>query len=123
MPTTFTGGSGGSGPAGKLLVDSNGNLFGFTSSGGANSAGTVFEIKKTAGVYASAPTVLTSFSSDLVPVGSANLVEDTAGDLFGTTTSLVFEVQKTGASNYAAPVSLGTIPGGAAGIGESNHRR
>ena len=73
--------------------------------------GTVFEIKKTGGVYASAPTVLTSFGSGIVPSGSGNLVEDAAGDLFGTTTSSVFEVQKTGAS-YATPVSLVPFPVG-----------
>ena len=105
----FTGGANGSHPGGRLLVDASGNLFGTTLSGGAHGAGTVFEIKKTSGVYASAPTVLTSFSSGIVPSGSGNLVEDAAGDLFGTTTSSVFEVQKTG-SSYAAPASLLSIP-------------
>jgi uncharacterized repeat protein (TIGR03803 family) len=109
----FAGGAGGSGPGGKLLVDASGNLFGFTSSGGAHSAGTVFELKS----GNSTPTILTSFTSGVVPFGSSNLVEDAAGDLFGTTTSSVFEVQKTGPSSYAAPVSLGPIPGGAGGIG------
>ena len=92
-------------------MDASGNLFGTTLSGGANNAGTVFEIKKTGGVYASAPTVLTSFASGITPSGSGNLVEDAAGDLFGSTTSSVFEVQKTGA-NYATPVSLVPFPVG-----------
>ena len=105
----FTGGANGSHPGGRLLVDASGDLFGTTLSGGANNAGAVFEIKKTAGVYASAPTVLTSFSSGIVPSGSGNLVEDAAGDLFGTTTSSVFEVKKTG-SSYGAPTSLLSIP-------------
>ncbi len=112
MPTTFSPGAGGSHPGGRLLVDASGNLFGTTLSGGANNAGTVFEIKKTGGVYASAPTVLTSFSSGIVPSGSGNLVEDAAGDLFGTTTSSVFEVKKTGANSYATPVSLVPFPVG-----------
>ena len=111
LPTTFAGGAGGSHPGGTLLVDASGNLFGTTLSGGANNAGTVFEIKKTGGVYASAPTVLTSFASGITPSGSGNLVEDAAGDLFGSTTSSVFEVQKTGA-NYATPVSLVPFPVG-----------
>jgi hypothetical protein len=42
---------------------------------------------------------------------SGNLVEDAAGDLFGTTTGSVFEVKKTG-SNYGAPTSLLSIPMG-----------
>jgi uncharacterized repeat protein (TIGR03803 family) len=114
LATTFAGGAGGSHPAGRLLVDASGNLFGTTSSGGANNAGTVFEIKKTGGVYASAPTVLTSFSSGIVPFGSGNLVEDAAGDLFGTTTDSVFEVKKIGAT-YATPVALGPFPAGQIG--------
>jgi uncharacterized repeat protein (TIGR03803 family) len=111
LPTTFSGGAGGSNPGGRLLVDASGNLFGTTLSGGAHNAGTVFEIKKTGGVYASAPTVLTSFGSGITPSGLGNLVEDAAGNLFGTTTNSVFEVKKTGAT-YAAPVSLVPFPVG-----------
>ena len=103
----FTGGADGANPGGRLLVDASGNLFGTTLSGGAHGSGTVFELK----AGATTPTVLTSFSSGIVPSGSGNLVEDAAGDLFGTTTSSVFEVQKTGAS-YAAPVSLVPFPVG-----------
>ena len=115
LPTTFAGGAGpskASHPGGRLLVDASGNLFGTTLSGGANNAGTVFEIKKTGGVYASAPTVLTSFASGITPSGLGNLVEDAAGNLFGTTTSSVFEVRKTGANSYATPVSLVPFPVG-----------
>ena len=72
----FTGGASGANPGGKLLVDASGNLFGTTASGGASGAGTVFEIQKTGGVYASTPTTLTSFTSGLTPSGSGNLVED-----------------------------------------------
>ncbi|HEY6521542.1 MAG TPA: choice-of-anchor tandem repeat GloVer-containing protein, partial [Roseiarcus sp.] len=67
LPTTFSGGAGGSHPGGRLLVDANGNLFGTTLSGGANNAGTVFEIQKTGNTYATSPTILTSFSSGIVP--------------------------------------------------------
>jgi hypothetical protein len=102
---TFTGGAGGSNPGGRLLVDANGNLFGTTASGGVNNAGTVFEIPKTGGGYASTPTTLTSFSAGVTPSGSGNLVEDAAGDLFGTSTNSVFEVLKTG-SSYAPPIDL-----------------
>jgi uncharacterized repeat protein (TIGR03803 family) len=103
----FTGNAGGSNPGGRLLVDASGNLFGTTLSGGANGSGTVFELK----TGTSTPTVLTSFGSGIVPSGLGNLFEDAAADLFGTTTSSVFEVQKTDAS-YAAPVSLVPFPVG-----------
>jgi uncharacterized repeat protein (TIGR03803 family) len=113
-PTTlsnFTGGANGANPGGKLLVDASGDLFGTTLSGGANGAGTVFEIKNTGGVYASTPITLTSFGSGITASGSGNLVEDAAGNLFGTTTSSVFEVVKT-LSGYSAPVSLVPFPVG-----------
>ena len=107
----FAGGAGGAHPGGGLLVDASGNLFGTTASGGAHSAGTVFEIQKTASGYATTPTVLTSFGSGVTPNGAGNLVKDAAGDLFGTTTAdTVFEVQKTG-SSYAAPVFI-SFPAG-----------
>ena len=72
MPTNFSGGAGGSHPGGMLLVDANGNLFGTTLSGGANNAGTVFEIQKTGETYATSPTILTSFNSGIVPFGYNN---------------------------------------------------
>ncbi len=71
----------------------------------------MFELPKTGGVYATTPTTLTSFGSGITPSGSGNLVEDAAGNLFGSTTSSVFEVKKTGAS-YAAPVNLVPFPVG-----------
>jgi hypothetical protein len=110
---------GASHPGGRLLVDASGNLFGTTLSGGANGSGTVFELQKTGSGYATTPTVLTSFGSGITASGFGNLVEDSAGDLFGTlyetidgtATSAVFEVQKTG-SSYSAPVSLVPFPVG-----------
>ncbi len=113
---TFTGGAGGSLPEGALLVDASGNLFGTTVAGGANNTGTVFELPKTGNSYSSTPTVLASFGSGVTGVGQGNLVEDAAGDLFGTTTSSVFEVQKTGTgTGYADPVSLVAFPAGTLG--------
>src|SRR5262245_26884393 len=56
----------GAGPQAGLIVDASGNLFGTTTLGGAHlapmgegeGAGTVFEIAKTAGGYASSPKIL-----------------------------------------------------------------
>ncbi len=47
---------------GGLIADANGNLFGTTGYGGAIGDGTVFEIAKTSGGYASTPTILVSFN-------------------------------------------------------------
>ena len=51
---TFNGTDGAS-PEGELLADPAGDLFGVTQEGGAYGKGTVFEIAKTAGGYASTP--------------------------------------------------------------------
>jgi uncharacterized repeat protein (TIGR03803 family) len=105
----------GTGPEGDLIADSNGDLFGTTGGGGvgtpANPAnGTVFEIKKTAGGYASSPTTLVSFNlddPDAPQTPMAGLLADANGDLFGTTYlggangfGTVFEIKKA-AGGYA----------------------
>jgi VCBS repeat protein len=117
---SFPGLAGGSQPAGQLLVDASGNLFGITASGGANNDGTLYELQKSGGNYATTPKVLASFGSSTIPFGSTNLVEDAAGDFFGVTASnTVFEVKKTGAT-YAAPVLLvpaNTFPVGTEQLG------
>jgi uncharacterized repeat protein (TIGR03803 family) len=74
-------GADGRGPSGSLIADSNGDLFGTTAFGGPNEDGTVFEIAKTAGGYASTPTTLVSTLE--APEGS--LIADANGNLFGTT--------------------------------------
>jgi uncharacterized repeat protein (TIGR03803 family) len=81
-PTTLGLFSGG--PESGLIVDAHGNLFGTAAKGGANDAGTVFEIAKTAHGYASTPTTLASFNGTdgYEPV---SLIADSHGDLFGTT--------------------------------------
>ena len=63
-PTTLVNfdGANGEAPVAGLIADANGDLFGTTRTvGGANNVGTVFEIAKTAGGYASTPTTLVSF--------------------------------------------------------------
>ena len=85
---TFTGTNGGSpgwGPNGSLTTDTNGDLFGTTSFGGANNRGTVFEIAKTANGYASTPTVLVTFNGSNGWEPNGSLTTDANGDLFGTT--------------------------------------
>jgi uncharacterized repeat protein (TIGR03803 family) len=101
----------GAGPEAGLTTDANGNLFGTTVAGGTGQDGTVFEIVKTAGGYASTPTTLYSFfcsvsnCTGLVP--NAVLIADASGNLFGTTleggSSLkgtVFELVNDGGGSY-----------------------
>jgi uncharacterized repeat protein (TIGR03803 family) len=81
----FAGGSDGDGPNGNLIIGRGGNLFGTTVAGGqrSHSSGTVFKVT-TKGVH----TVLYSFGSGTdgnTPV--AGVVADSAGNLYGTTTS------------------------------------
>ena len=90
-------------PSGSLIADSNGDLFGTTVGGGANGDGTVFEIVKTAGGYASTPTTLVSFNGTNGDMPRGSLIADSDGDLFGTTAGgganeegTVFEIADSG---------------------------
>jgi uncharacterized repeat protein (TIGR03803 family) len=85
----------GFGPAGPLLIDGSGNLFGTTSEGSAtpcdggnvNGCGIVFELTKSSNGYSE--TVLYSFGSNSSITDGASpyagLISDAAGNLYGTT--------------------------------------
>jgi uncharacterized repeat protein (TIGR03803 family) len=80
--TTADGGE----PAGDLLMDSTGNLYGTTSIGGSYQAGTVFKLSPSPdGGYSYS--ILYSFTGTTVDGGQPNggLVMDSAGNLYGTT--------------------------------------
>ena len=101
-----------------LIADAAGDLFGTTFEGGANGDGTVFEIAKTGGRYAGAPTTLVSFNGANGNGPTAGLIADAAGDLFGTTADggangdgTVFEIAKTGGSYAGAPTTLVSFNG------------
>jgi uncharacterized repeat protein (TIGR03803 family) len=83
---SFTGGSDGGGPAGGVIVDAKGNLYGTTEAGGANSAGAVFELTpNTNGTWTEK--VIYSFShlgmDGFLPY--SGLTFDSKGSLYGTT--------------------------------------
>jgi uncharacterized repeat protein (TIGR03803 family) len=115
-PTTLVSfnGADGSFPQARLIIDANGNLFGTTTTGLISNNGGVFEVKKTAGGYASAPTILAAFTG--IPDGAnptAGVITDTAGNLFGTTLNggaggegSVFELIKNGISYASTPTIL-----------------
>lgn len=114
-------GANGSTPRAGLIADAAGDLFGTTSTGGAFGDGTIFEIVKTMGVYASTPTVLASFNGADGSTPDGVLVADAAGNLYGTTSSggannlgTVFEIAKTAGGYAADPVTLASF-GGAIG--------
>jgi uncharacterized repeat protein (TIGR03803 family) len=74
-------GANGSRPESAPIFDSAGNLYGTTTSGGPNNAGTLFEIVNGSGVIT--PLANFSFSSAAMPVGP--LTFDAVGNLYGTT--------------------------------------
>jgi uncharacterized repeat protein (TIGR03803 family) len=111
-------GADGSTPESDLIADSSGDLFGTTSSGGANSDGTVFEIAKTAGGYASTPTTVVSFNGADGAFPSFRLLADATGDLFGTTElggangdGTVFEIAKAAGGYASTPTTLVSFDG------------
>jgi len=83
---TFTGGSdGGTGSAGRLLLDAAGNLYGVATVGGANGAGTAFELSPTAGRRWTFTTLYAFNGTPDAGFPYGGLVFDAAGNLYGTT--------------------------------------
>jgi uncharacterized repeat protein (TIGR03803 family) len=90
-------GANGADPAGGLIEDTGGNLFGTTASGGTASDGTLFELARGSNTI----TTLASFTGTTGANPRARLIEDSSGDLFGTTSNggtagngTVFELAK-----------------------------
>ncbi len=115
----FDGPEGPQNPAGGVIADADGDLFGTTADlGGGSDLGTVFEIKKTAVGYATSPTILTRAGDGAFNSG---LIADASGDLFGQSvgTALdpqqvvgtVFEIKKTGTGYATTPTALITFGG------------
>jgi uncharacterized repeat protein (TIGR03803 family) len=77
---TFNGVSGGN-PGARLLMDASGNLYGTTNSGGAYGYGTVFEVAQGSGTI----TTLASFNGSNGSGPYGDLILDTSGTLYGTT--------------------------------------
>jgi len=136
MPTilaSFNSTDGGD-PAGGLIADAAGDLFGTTEFGGTDNSGTVFEIAKTATGYASAPITLANFNMTNGYLPQVGLVADAAGDLFGTTyeggpnsDGTVFEIANSGfyvtcfRSGTGIATTRGLIPVEALSVGDFVH--
>jgi uncharacterized repeat protein (TIGR03803 family) len=108
--------SNGTYPIGGLIAAANGNLFGTTLGDTPNNFGTVFDIAKTAGGYASTPITLVSFNgTDGALPYAGGLIADANGNLFGTTQEggannfgTVFEITDSG---FVVPVTFAGTPG------------
>jgi uncharacterized repeat protein (TIGR03803 family) len=99
----FTGGADGASPESFLIEDQSGNFYGTAYGGGASGAGTVFMITGTK------ETVLYSFGSQTNDGSApeAGLAFDSAGNLYGTTTTggiygggTVFQLVPTGSGSW-----------------------
>jgi len=80
--------------------------------------GAVFEILKTAGGYASTPTVLFNFDGTHGASPTGSLIADASGNLFGTTNyggtsdqGTVFEIVKTASGYATTPIILVSFDG------------
>ncbi len=91
----FAGGSDGQTPTAGLILASDGNLYGTTSTGGTDGGGTVFQLTP-----AGALTTVYSFAGS--GVGPGALVETSDGTLYGTT--------RTGGNNSQGSIYKLTIP-------------
>lgn len=103
---SFTGGADGGQPYSGVILDSSGNLYGTTYSGGAAKSGVVFELTAS-GQF----TVLYNFASAGLVSPSA-LIRDSAGNLYGTTESpgqgLVYRLDPAGKQTVLHAFTGGT---------------
>lgn len=91
-------------PTGNLLLDSAGNLYGVTQSGGPNGWGSVFELTNNGGTWTE--TILYAFQGgDDGGAPYSGLIMDSAGNLYGTASAaganrqgVVFELKHSGGS-------------------------
>ena len=90
-------GSNGNYPTHNLLIDSSGNLYGSTSSGGINGAGTVFEV-----IGANHTSLL-----NLANYQGGFLVADSAGNIYGSDNGTIFKL--SGSPNKALAVLNSTV--------------
>jgi uncharacterized repeat protein (TIGR03803 family) len=95
------------GPAGKLLMDKAGNLYGAAAEGGANGRGVIFELSPSSGGGWSYKVIYTflGVTGDGGPTGS--LLMDSAGNLYGTANAYageIFELSPNGTGGWTETV-------------------
>ena len=101
----FQQGNDASTPAGNVVLDPSGNLYGATVYGGLNDIGAVYELTPTAGGWSER--VLYNFDGPSGSKPMAGLTRDAAGNLFGTTCyggannqGTVFKLTPDGSGNW-----------------------
>jgi len=106
---TFNG-TDGANPDDKLLLDSNGNLFGTTFNGGTNNIGSIFEYSTSTGNFTSVYSFKTPADGLTAASPYGELIMDGSGNLFGTTKvggaygkGSIFELAKSG-STYSSSI-------------------
>ena len=106
----FQGGSDGEYPAGALVVDQAGNLYGTTEGGGIHSAGIVFElIQGTDGTWTEKVLQYFGGTNGSNPT---DLVFDGAGNLYGTADPNVYELSPNDDGTWTETVLYSFISGG-----------
>jgi hypothetical protein len=110
---SFLGGSDGIQPKGNLVEDASGNLYGVTVGGGSTNCGsfgcgTVFKLTRTSSGWTES--VLYRFTGAADGANPDSLVRDSQGNLYGGTTSTLFEFSAEGRFSV-----LHTFSGGADG--------
>lgn len=88
----FVGGADGANPGKGLIMDSAGNLYGTTASGGSSDAGVVFELSPSAGGW----TEQVIYNVDNANVSQGGLTMDAAGDIFVVGNPTLFELSPDG---------------------------
>lgn len=116
---SFSGGADGSSPAGGMVLDRAGNLYGTTSQGGSSGCGSVFEVPRGGTL-----TPIYSFTCGANGAMPGTLTIDQDGNLYGGTVGggsigcgVIFEVRSDGRERtvhtFAGPPSDGCTPYGA----------
>jgi uncharacterized repeat protein (TIGR03803 family) len=115
---SFANGSDGAEPQAPLLLGTDGNLYGVTPVGGANTDGTMFRIT-TSGTL----TTLFSFNASTSGSGAVGgLIEDSSGNFYGTAETggadegTVFKLTSSGTLSWATSATMTDGLGSAAGL-------
>jgi uncharacterized repeat protein (TIGR03803 family) len=114
----FTGGADGGYPGyGKLAFDQDGNIYGTTNLGGSRGFGVVFKLTRAGSGWTES--VIWDFANGGGYSPFSGVIFDSAGNLYGTTPSTVYELSPT--QSGWSETTLSTTLGGAGGLTWDTH--